>query len=84
MYKQSLTHWCIVRWILSNLMLWCVGNKVDTVVSLLLQTQDAHSARQLQESNLRGKRIEKKNVQHEMVSRITLIFPISSHAYVVC
>jgi hypothetical protein len=42
---------------------------VDTVVSLLLQTQDAHSARQLQESNLRGKRIEKKNVQHEMVSR---------------
>lgn len=53
-------------------MLWWAGNKVDTVVSLLIQTQDAHSARQLQESNLRGKRIEKKNVQHEMVSQVVL------------
>lgn len=45
------------------------GNKVETVVALLVQTQDAHSARQIQESNLRGRKAEKKAVQQELVRR---------------
>lgn len=39
------------------------------MVALLVQTQDAHSARQIQESNLRGRKAEKKAVQQELVRR---------------